>query len=206
MRVRAILLAAALVLAPLGARAADLVVWWEDEFSPGEDDAVREMMAAFEQKTGKTVELTFLPQDVLPGKLQGAVDAGEPPDFEFGTTTNSLVPRWAREGRLVELSAALGPLTELIDKDALAWATLPGGADRARGPLRHAPGPLHAPRPRVEEPAGARRLHARGHPEGVGAVLVLLVRQGPAGGPKATGRDDIFGIGLAMSRDGERHA
>jgi hypothetical protein len=29
MRVRAVLLAAALVLAPLGARAADLVVWWD---------------------------------------------------------------------------------------------------------------------------------------------------------------------------------
>ena len=130
MRVRAVLLAAALVLAPLGARAADLVVWWEDEFSPGEDDAVREMMAAFERKTGKTVELAFLPQDVLPGKLQGAVDAGEPPDFEFGTTTNQLVPRWAREGRLVELSAALGPLAELIDKDALGL----GHAAGRRGP------------------------------------------------------------------------
>src|SRR3954447_20308778 len=91
------------------------------------------MMAAFEHKTGKTVELTFLSQDVLPGKLQGAVDAGEPPDFEFGTTTNSLVPRWAREGRLVELSAALGPLTGLIDKDALAWATLPGGQTGREG-------------------------------------------------------------------------
>src|SRR5689334_13945754 len=71
MRVRAVLLAAALVLAPIAGRAADLVVWWEEEFSPGEDDAVREMMAAFEKKAGKTVELTFLSQDVLPGKLQG---------------------------------------------------------------------------------------------------------------------------------------
>ena len=34
MRVRAILLAAALVLAPLGARAADLVVWWEEGLLP----------------------------------------------------------------------------------------------------------------------------------------------------------------------------
>src|SRR5690348_10743552 len=59
MRVRAILLAAALVLAPLNARAADLTVWWEEGFYPGENEAVREMMAAFEHKTGKTVELVF---------------------------------------------------------------------------------------------------------------------------------------------------
>jgi hypothetical protein len=30
MRVRAVVLAAVLALAPLAARAADLVVWWED--------------------------------------------------------------------------------------------------------------------------------------------------------------------------------
>ena len=62
MRVRAIILAAALMLAPLGARAADLVVWWEQGFYPEEDQAVREMVAAFEQKTGKKVELVFQPQ------------------------------------------------------------------------------------------------------------------------------------------------
>jgi hypothetical protein len=32
MRVRTVLLAAALVLAPLGARAADLVVWWDKPY------------------------------------------------------------------------------------------------------------------------------------------------------------------------------
>ena len=62
MRVRAILLAAALVLAPLGARAADLVVWWEKAYSPEEDQAVEELAAAFEHETGKDVELTFHPQ------------------------------------------------------------------------------------------------------------------------------------------------
>ena len=57
MRARAVVLAVALVLAPLGARAADLVVWWEKGFNPEEDAAVREIVAAFEQKTGKQVEL-----------------------------------------------------------------------------------------------------------------------------------------------------
>ena len=41
MRVRAVILAAALMLAPLGAWAADLVVWWEEGFNPEEDHAVR---------------------------------------------------------------------------------------------------------------------------------------------------------------------
>jgi hypothetical protein len=42
MRARAILLAATLVLAPLGVHAADLVVWWEEGYHPEEDQAVRE--------------------------------------------------------------------------------------------------------------------------------------------------------------------
>jgi hypothetical protein len=53
MRARAVILALALVLAPLGAKAADLVVWWEKGVYADEDKAVREIAAAFEQKTGK---------------------------------------------------------------------------------------------------------------------------------------------------------
>ena len=49
-------LAAMLAVAPLGARAADLVVWWERGYYAQEDEAVREIVAAFEQKTGKQVE------------------------------------------------------------------------------------------------------------------------------------------------------
>ena len=62
MRARAVVLAAALVLAPLGAEAADLVVWWEQGFYAQEDEAVREIIAAFEQDTGKHVEVAFHPQ------------------------------------------------------------------------------------------------------------------------------------------------
>src|SRR3954454_16405907 len=69
MRVRAILLAAALVLAPLGARAADLTVWWEKGFYPEEQPAVREIITAFERKTGKQVDLTFHPPFDLPALL-----------------------------------------------------------------------------------------------------------------------------------------
>ena len=59
MRARAIVLAAALVLAPLGARAADLVVWWDEGSYAEEDEAVKEIIAAFEQESGKQVELVF---------------------------------------------------------------------------------------------------------------------------------------------------
>ena len=81
---RSALLAAMFVMAPLGAKSADLVVWWEQGFYPEEDQAVRETIAAFEQKTGKHVELVFPDQDDLLDKVQAAIEAGQPPDFLFG--------------------------------------------------------------------------------------------------------------------------
>jgi ABC-type glycerol-3-phosphate transport system substrate-binding protein len=57
MRSWAVVLVSVLILGPLGAQAADLVVWWEQGFYAQEDEAVREIVAAFDHKTGKHVEL-----------------------------------------------------------------------------------------------------------------------------------------------------
>ena len=73
---RILVLAAALVLAPLGAQAADLVVWWDEGYSAEEDEAVKEIIAAFEQETGKQVELVFHPGDDLPEAIEAALEAG----------------------------------------------------------------------------------------------------------------------------------
>jgi len=53
----ALALVVALILAPLGAQGADLVVWWVKGFYPEEDSALAEIIAAFEAHTGKQVEL-----------------------------------------------------------------------------------------------------------------------------------------------------
>jgi len=79
LRVRAVVLAAALILVPLGVRAADLVVWWEKGFNPEEDAAVREIVAAFEQHSGKQVELDLPSHDDMLAKIVAAVEAGQPP-------------------------------------------------------------------------------------------------------------------------------
>ena len=63
MRGRAVVLAAALVMVPLAAQAADLVVWWDKGYYAEEDAALRETIAAFEQGSGKRVELVLHEQD-----------------------------------------------------------------------------------------------------------------------------------------------
>jgi hypothetical protein len=46
-----------LAMAPPGAQAADLVVWWDEGYLAEEGEAVREIVAAFEQESGKQVPL-----------------------------------------------------------------------------------------------------------------------------------------------------
>jgi multiple sugar transport system substrate-binding protein len=75
---------AVLILAPLGARGADLIVWWDEGYYPEEDAALREIIAAFERETGKQVGLVQFPQNELPHDLGAALEAGQPPDFAFG--------------------------------------------------------------------------------------------------------------------------
>jgi multiple sugar transport system substrate-binding protein len=119
------LVLAALICAPLGAKAADLVVWWQKGFYAQEDEAVREIVAAFEQQTGKQVELVQPTLEELFDMPWAALAAGEPPDFLFGT--NVSWQQWAYDDQLVDLEIVLGPVLDLFDSDIVEAATLLNG-------------------------------------------------------------------------------
>ena len=80
---------------PPGARAADLLVWWEQGYNPEEYTSVREIVAAFEQKSGKEVELELPSHNDIVAKTLAAVEAGHPPDFLFGLQTDWSYSQWA---------------------------------------------------------------------------------------------------------------
>jgi multiple sugar transport system substrate-binding protein len=199
MPLRAVLLAAALVLAPLGARGADLVVWWEKGFYAQEDEAVREVIAAFEQKTGKEVEVVQPTQTEIFDKAEAALDAGQPPDFLFGTTSARWVAQWAYEDRLAELEGALGPGLDLFDADAIEVATMLNGRTGRRGlyalPMGRYSNHLHVWNSLLER-AGFTLADI---PKGWDAFWSFWCGQAQPAVRKALGRDDIWGVGLPMS-------
>jgi multiple sugar transport system substrate-binding protein len=137
-RLFSLLAASALLLAPLGVRAADLVIWWDKPFYAQEDDALREVIAAFEQKNGKQVELVLHELSEFEEKLPAAIDAGRPPDIAWGVAVDGHIPEWAANDRLVDLTGTIGSFSNLFDPDALAWYTL------------------------LDEKTGKRALYARG--------------------------------------------
>jgi multiple sugar transport system substrate-binding protein len=199
MRNRALVLAAAIVMTPLGAKGADLVVWWYKGGYAQEDEALREVIAAFEQGSGKRVELILYPDEELPQKLKVALDEGRPPDFAFSVDMSDYVSEWAFDDRLVDLTEPVGSFSDLFDPDALAWYAL------------------------FNEKTGQRALYALPIGRTTNHIFVwksLLEKAGftLADVPKqwevfwsfwcdqvqpairrATGREDIWGVGLNMS-------
>jgi multiple sugar transport system substrate-binding protein len=201
MRSRTAVLTAALAMAPLGAQAADLVVWWEQGFYPQEDEAARETIAAFEQDTGKQVELVFYPPPELPDRIEVTLEAGQPPDFAWGLWLNAVIGHWALNDRLVDLTEAVGHFTNLFDPAQLDRAMLLN----ARTGLKALYGlPMGQDRNYVHvwksllEGAGFTLADIPSEWEAFWAFWCDEVQPAVR---RATGRDDIWSIGLAMSAD-----
>jgi multiple sugar transport system substrate-binding protein len=198
-RIAGAILGALLLLAPLGAKAADLVVWWEQGFNPEEDDAVKEIIAAFEQDTGKQVELAFHPQQELADKIETAVEAGQPPDFAFGTRIVNYISKWAFDNRLVDLTDTVGHFSDLFDPDALAgWVVLnqkTGQRALYALPMGRTTNHVHLWKSLLEQ-AG----FALGDiPKEWDAFWSFWCDQVQPAVRRATGRHDIWGVGLNMS-------
>jgi multiple sugar transport system substrate-binding protein len=199
MQVRAILLAAALMLVPLGVQATDLVVWWQKDTYPEVDQAVRELIAAFEQQTGKRVELVFQVPAELPGKIVAALEADRPPDFAFGNWLPEYVPKWALDGRLVDLTDAIGPERDQFAPDALDLAMLLDATTGRRAlhalPMARTTNLVHVWTSLLEQ-AG---LTLADIPKEWGPFWSFWCDTVQPAVRRATGRDDIWSVGLAMS-------
>jgi multiple sugar transport system substrate-binding protein len=198
MRARAVVLAVAIAMTPLGSKAADLVVWWHEGFYPQEDEAVREVIAAFEQKTGQKVELVLQPPEELRANLLAAIEAGRPPDVAFSSLIQAHHTEWAFDDRLVDLTDAIGPFSDLFDPDLLAWVMLLNGKTGQRAlyglPIGRATNHIHVWKSLLEQ-AG---LTLEDIPKEWDAFWSFWCDQVQSGVRQATGRDTIWGVGLAF--------
>jgi multiple sugar transport system substrate-binding protein len=197
MRSRVTSLAVVLMMAPIGAKAADLVIWWEQGFYPQADEAVAEIVAAFEQETGKQIDLLQPAQDEVFDEAQAALAARQPPDFLFGS--NLYYERWAYDNQLVDLNAALGPVVDLFDADAVESASLVNGRTGRRGlytlPIGRRSNHLHVWTSLLES-TGFTLAHI---PKEWEAFWSFWCGQVQPAVREALGRDDIWAVGLPMA-------
>jgi multiple sugar transport system substrate-binding protein len=195
----AVLLAATLALAPLGARAADLVVWWDKGWYPEEDAALRDVIAAFEQDSGKHVELVLHGLSEFEDKLRAAIEAGQPPDIAFGVAMDEHIPASAFHDQLVDLTDTVGHFSDLFDPNALAWYTLLDQKTGQRAlyalPVGVASDHIHVWKSLLER-AGFTLADV---PKGWEAFWAFWCDQVQPAVRRATGRSDIWGVALNMS-------
>ena len=184
--------------------AADLVVWWEKGFYPQADEAVAEIVAAFEQDTGKQVELVQPAQDEIHDKAEAALAADTRPTFCSAASVDAGRP-WAYDDRLVDLEGALGPVLDLFDADAIEVSTLLNGKTGRRGlyalPMGRVSNHIHVWNSLLER-AGFTLADI---PKDWAAFWSFWCDQVQPAVRQATGREDIWGIGLPMSVAGRRH-
>jgi multiple sugar transport system substrate-binding protein len=157
------------------------------------------IIAAFEQDTGKKVELVSPPYEEVQDKIQTALAAEQPPDFLFSTASERWAAQWAYEDRLVDLESALHPVLNLFDADAIEASSFLDGKTGQRG--------IYA------LPMGRRSNHIivwNSLLERAGFSLADIPKKWDAfwsfwcdrvqpAVRSATGRQDIWGVGLAMS-------
>jgi ABC-type glycerol-3-phosphate transport system substrate-binding protein len=80
-----------LVMAPLGANAADLVEWWQKGTYAQENEALGDIITAFEQGSGKKVELSLYEENEFQDKIVAVLQAGPLPDFAFSFRTGDYI-------------------------------------------------------------------------------------------------------------------
>ncbi len=161
-----------------------------------------EIIAAFEQASGKRVALSQPAEDELPGQVAAALEAGQPPDFAFGVLLQDYVGPWAFEDRLIDLSDAVGHFADLFDPDALDTETLLNGKTGQRAlyalPLDRATNHIHVWKSLLQR-AGFSLADI---PREWDAFWSFWCEQVQPAVRRATGRDDVWGVALPMSATG----
>jgi multiple sugar transport system substrate-binding protein len=208
MRSRDFILATTLILSPFAARGADLVVWWQEGYYAEEDQALRDIIAAFEQERGKEVELVLRPTEEMPDDIWAQLGdralgslarAGQPPDVAFGFWLDLDAPQWALEDRLVDLSETIGHFSDLFDPAQLDRATLLNATTGRRAlyglPMGQITHLTHVWKSLLEK-AG---FTLEDVPRKWEAYWSFWCDEVQPAVRHATGRDDVWGVGLPMS-------
>jgi multiple sugar transport system substrate-binding protein len=186
------------LLATFGAAsAADLTIWWEEGYYPEEDKAIEAVITDFEQASGKDVELTLYPQQELPGKVASAVEAGQPPDLVYSLPIN--YEQLAYDDALADLTDVIEPVKDTFFPTVLQAVLLRNGKTGQRAyygvPIGQSTAHIHVWKSLLDQ-AGIRLQDIPKEWEPFWAFWCDTVQPAVR---EATGRHDIYGVGLTMS-------
>ncbi len=102
-----------------------VTAWWNQGFYPAEDQALKDMVAAWEKKTGNTMNLTIYNGSDLPAKIISAMTTGQVPDICYVDNADFLLlPQAAWNDSVADVSDVVETQKVEYSKTALTAASL----------------------------------------------------------------------------------
>ena len=103
---------------------AKLNIWWEQGYNLEEDEAVRNIVDQWQNKTGQQVKLSFFSTDELTAKAKRAVEAGNIPDILMNPKGDRILyPQLAWQGKLEDVSDLIEPIKDDYPEQVLKAVT-----------------------------------------------------------------------------------
>ena len=102
----------------------ELVILWDKGYVLEEDEAIEQMVADWQEKSGVDVELSFYNSHEIAPKTLRASRAGTPPDILFASKSVYPISDWT--GKLADISDVVKPIEDLYSLDALQAAKIYG--------------------------------------------------------------------------------
>ncbi len=122
----AVAMGGGLALPQAASQAAETVtVWWNQGYYPAEDQALKDMVGAWEKQTGNTINLTIYNGSDLPAKIISAITTGQVPDLCYVDNADFLLlPQAAWRDQVVDVSDVVNTQHDEYSKTALTAASL----------------------------------------------------------------------------------
>jgi multiple sugar transport system substrate-binding protein len=115
------------------ARAEEITVWWNKGFFQAEDQAIQEVIQAWQKQTGNTVNLSFYSTGDIAAKIISAITAGQVPDIAYADINDFVIaPQQAWNDKLEDVSDVVGPIKDKYTQTALLSAQLYDNVQKKR--------------------------------------------------------------------------
>ena len=129
------------------AAATTAIVWQVQGFVPEEDEAFRKTVADYEQASGNKIDNSIMPFMALNQKAISAITTGDVPDVIFHDAPATILPQFAWNNKLVDVSDIVEANRSKLSETALLNSTFYNRATKQRAfylaPVKQATSPFH---------------------------------------------------------------
>ncbi|CAD5973371.1 Extracellular solute-binding protein, family 1 [Planktothrix tepida] len=176
----------------------ELTIWWNRGYYPEQDEAIEKVVENWKQVTGNQVKLSFFSEDDTLKEAITALKVGNPPDILFSERADfTLIPQWAWEGKLADVSGVMEPIQSLYEPSAIASVYLKNKATQKRSyyaiPLMEQTLHIHYWRALLQEGG----IDPQNLPQNWSEFWQIW--QQAQANLKTSGQTEIYGLGLPMS-------